>query len=143
MRSHDLSQAVLFALMIGWPVAHAAAATNDTVSVTRGGPIVIRTPRAEFETSASGYWSSALLENGARLTVDRPGAADTSDEAKIGGNAVGPFEIDYARIRVADNALGGKQVTIPARAKGSHGEVVERTVDAETQAAFPGMLTLT
>jgi alpha-galactosidase len=141
MRSHEFRQVLLCALMAGWPAAHAAS--NDTVTVNKGGSIVIRTPRAEFETAANGYWTSSLLVNGSRLTIDRPGASDSAETVKIGGAAVGPFEIDYARVRVSDNSQGGKRVSIPARAKGPKGEVVERTVDAETQAAFPGMLTLT
>lgn len=143
MRSRGLCWLFSIVIAVGGPAARGTASSKGAVSVKHGGPIVIRTPKAEFEISAAGYWSSYLLESGARLTLDRPGTVESSDEVKVDGNATGPFAIDYARVRVVNNAQGGKRVTIPARAKGSNGAAVERTVVAETQAAFPGMLVLT
>jgi alpha-galactosidase len=143
MRSRGLCWLFSIVIAAGGPAARGAASSKHAVSVKRGQPIVIRTPRAEFEISAAGYWRSYLLQNGARLTLDRPGAADASDEVRIDGNAVGPFRIDYARVHVSDNAQGGKRVTIPAWAKGPNGAAVERTFAVETRAAFPGMLVST
>jgi alpha-galactosidase len=117
------------------------APSGDSVIVARGGQIVVKTSRAEFEYSPAGYWTAYLLRDGARLTLDRPGPGQSSDGITIDGQAVGPFRISYPGVRITDNGRRGKRIAIPAQAVGAHGATVTRTLVVETDDAVPGMLT--
>jgi len=101
-----------------------------TVKVNRGGPIVIKTAQAEFEFTPAGYLRGYLLKDRARLTLDDPAATDTSDSIRADGQPLGPFTIDWRRVRT-----GSRRVEIPARSSG-----LARTTVLEILPEYPGML---
>ncbi len=101
-----------------------------TLKVNRGGPIVIKTAKAEFEFSPAGYLRGYLLKDGARLTLDDPAPTDTSDSIRIDGQPLGPFSIDWRRVRTSS-----RRVEIPARSSG-----LARTTVLEALPEYPGML---
>lgn len=116
-------------------LAGAALWAQVTVTVKPGGPVRIRTKKAEFELTEAGYLRAWLLERGSRLSLDDPGPGQASDQVQVNGAGSLSFQIDYARVRVQRTTEGGRRIEIPARAAG-----LERTHLIEVDPAFPNML---
>src|SRR6516165_1299761 len=62
-------------------------ASTVLVTVNPGGPVVIKSPTAEFDLLASGYLRAYLVKDGKRLTLDEP--ASVSEYLVTGRMAVG------------------------------------------------------
>jgi len=75
----------------------------DSISVTPGGPVVIRAAKAQFELSAGGYWTASL--NG--LTIDRPAPGMSSDQVVIDGQPI-TLTNDFDRLEGARHRSGAR-----------------------------------
>jgi alpha-galactosidase len=129
----QLLVALLFALLLA-PLATA----QITVTVNRGGTIVIHAAKAEFEVSPGGSIRSYLLNGGARLTLDEPIPGETGESVRVDGKPFGPFVVASSRVVTRASGPRGKRVEIPARAG-----TVERTTVIEAYEDSPGMLLTT
>src|SRR5690348_2512412 len=108
-----------------------------SVSVNRGGVILIRTQTAEFDISPDGYCTAFLTKNGRRFTLDDPEAGASGDHIRIDGKE-NKFVLDHGRVQVDDTG-GGKRIQVRARPEASDA-AIERTTVYEIYEDFPGTL---
>jgi len=114
----------------------------STIEVrTDGNRVVVGTGKAEFEIFPSGYVRGALLQGGAKLSLDEPPAAGSAsgDHVVSGGKQV-TFALDVSQARVgeASGKLGrGKRIEIPA---GVSDRGLQQTFTAEAYDAMPNLL---
>jgi alpha-galactosidase len=115
------------------------------VTVKPGGPVVIRTPTAEFEVLPSGYLRAFLVKDGRHLTLDEPqtGPAASSDYLVSGGKEIRDFVLDFHHVKVSEarGKLGsrGKRVELTARTSGRSGPLIEKTLAVEVYDDFPNL----
>lgn len=94
-----------------------------SVTVTPAGPVVIKTPTAEFQLTAAGYLQANLLRNGQRLTLDdiQADPKGSADSVVSGGKEISDFVLDFANARVTDASgrlgLRGKRVEISGKSQ--------------------------
>src|SRR6185312_4607655 len=69
------------------------------------GPLVIKTPNAEFDVTSHGYVQAFLLRDGKRLTLDEPAADAPGGSVTLAGKSVSDFTFDLGKATVA-NAVG-------------------------------------
>ncbi|MGH9432042.1 MAG: alpha-galactosidase [Terriglobia bacterium] len=121
--------AVIGALVvIGQAGCHRSSAPGEVslvpsvvqVTVQRGGPVVMRTPAAEFDILPSGYVQAYLLSDGRRLTLDEPDADAPPESVTVNGNVVDHFDLDFDHVRISRPqgkiGLRGRRVEITGRA---------------------------
>ena len=66
-----------------------ASVSRIEVQSAARGPVVIKTPTAEFEVTPRGYVKAFLLHNGQRLTLDDP-TVDAAGGGGYGGRKTNP-----------------------------------------------------
>jgi alpha-galactosidase len=112
------------------------------VTVSPGGPLVVRTPTAEFQVLPSGYIEGSLLTKAAKLTLDDPASRSAQgDYITSGGKQIG-FVLDFSQARIMDSQgkLGrGKRIEIPAHAQDSASEI-QQTLALEAYDDVPNVL---
>ncbi len=119
------------------------------VVTSPGGPIVIKTPTAEFEIQATGYVRASLLKDGKMLSLDEPPAepAASGDQVLSGGKEIGHFtlDLDHAKITEAHGKFGarGKGIEITGRSPAGQGANLEQTLSFEVYDDFPELLLTT
>jgi alpha-galactosidase len=115
------------------------------VTANPEGPVVLKTPTAEFDVLPSGYVKAYLLKDGKRLTLDAPGPESTTsgDHVICAGTVVGNFALDLAHVMVSDTKgkLGarGKRVEIIGRSSGERCGDLEKTMAIEVYDDFPNL----
>ena len=94
-----------------------------SVTVTSAGPIVIKTPAAEFQLTTAGYLQASLLRDGQILTLDDVQAdpKGCADSVVSAGKEISDFVLDLANARItnASGRLGpkGKRVEISGKSQ--------------------------
>ena len=128
------------------PPAEPPVASQVIVTVNRGGPVVIKTPTAEFEVLGSGYVKAVLVQSGRRLTLDEPEAAGkvlSGDYIATAGIAPSGFALDFENVRVSDahGKLGarGKRIEITGKDTRDGGPGLEETLAIEVYDDFPSL----
>ncbi len=106
------------------PTTERARLSAIRVTVNPGGPVVLRTPTAEFDLLPSGYLEAYLIKDGKRLTLDDPGTGDLASGGYLlsSGSEIRDFALDFRNVKVSDaqGKLGprGKRVEVTARSSG-------------------------
>jgi alpha-galactosidase len=118
-----------------------AAHSSIVVDVGPHGPVVLTTPKAEFQVLPSGYIQAFLIKDGKRLTLDdpRPGTLADANYLVQGGKHV-RCAPDFSRARVSDatGKMGrGQHVEISGQVSGGD---LECTLQAEVYDDFPALL---
>lgn len=130
---------------ISSPPAQEAPPSAVAVTVNPGGPVVLRTPTAEFDVLPSGYIQAFLVKDGKRLTLDDPeiGPAGSGDDLSAAGKEIRDFAFDFDRVKVTDaqGKIGarGKRVEITARSSGQGAPRVEKKLAVEVYDDFPNL----
>jgi alpha-galactosidase len=101
------------------------------VTVQQGGPVVMRTPEAEFDILPSGYVQAFWVDDGQRLTLDEPDALVPPESVTVNGNVIDYFEFDFDQVRISE----------PQGKMGSQGRRVEIT-GRSTEGSIPIAVTL-
>jgi alpha-galactosidase len=115
------------------------------VTVNPGGPVVFKTPTAEFEILPSGYLQAYLVKDGKRLTLDEPesGGAPAGGYLVTSGKEVHDFALDFEHVKVSDarGKLGarGKRVEITGRSTAEEAAGIEKTLAVEVYDDFPNL----
>jgi alpha-galactosidase len=123
--------------------------SSVAVTATPGGPVVIKTSRAEFDVLPSGYIQAYLLKDGTRLSLDEPepAAQSGSDSLLSAGREIADFAFvsDQAKISEAhdDRGLRGKIVEVKARNPRGGATSIEKTLLLEAYDEFPGLILAT
>jgi alpha-galactosidase len=117
------------------PAEAAKAASRIEVTLSTGGPIVIKSSAAEFDILPSGYVQGFLLKDGKRLTLDEPDASAAALQA--GGKEYQDFAFDLAHANTGDaqGKLGPLGKSVEVRARSSSG--LEETLTVELYDNFP------
>ena len=124
-------------------IENAPAVSNvHTVAAAAGGPLVIRTPAAEFHFFPTGYLQASLLQNGQAFSLDDPPSATniSADSLLSGGKEIRDFvvDLDHARrIGEASGRLGGSGKRIEVSGKSASLPAIERTMVIESTTTFP------
>ena len=145
-----LSALVMLALAMAVPCKSATAVlASDSgqsaiqVEIGPKGPVVLTTKAAEFRLLPSGYVQTFLLKDGHKLTLDDPGAGESSAaDFLVHAGKPAYFSLDFAHVKVSDAAgkMGsGKRIEIPGEALSS-GAKLERVVVLEVYDDFPNLL---
>jgi hypothetical protein len=107
------------------------------------GPLVIKTPTAEFDVTPRGYIKAFLLHNSQRVTLDDPTVAAAGGGVTVAGKLIRDFILDLSKAVVIDakGKLGnlGKRVDIA----GHSASGLEETLSLEVYDDFPGMALVT
>ena len=116
------------------------------VSVKKGGPVVIKTPAAEFDVLASGYVRASLIRDGKLLTLDEPealGKALPGDSLTTAGKQPNVFTLDFENVKVLDarGKLGtsGKRIEITTKSTAGTPRGLEKTVALEVYDEIPNL----
>jgi len=115
-----------------------------SVSVSPGGPIIVKTSAAEFDLLRSGYFQAYLLKGGERLTLEEPESVSQapSDYPSIAGKEVRDLALDFDHVRImeAEGKIGsrGKRIEITGRSS-----VIEETLAIEVCDDFPNLAVTT
>jgi hypothetical protein len=120
-----------------------ASVSRIEVQSAARGPLVIKTPTAEFEVTPRGYTKAFLLHSGLRLRLDDPTVDAAGGGVTVAGTPIRDFILDLKKAVVIDatGKLGnlGKRVDIAGhRAPG-----LEETLSGEVYDDFPGMALVT
>jgi alpha-galactosidase len=125
------------------PDSAAKAESSVSVTVSPGGPVVFKTPTAEFDLLDSGYLEGFLAADGQRLTLDEPGAEGAAESVEVNGKPAGRFELDFNHVKIseASGAFGrfGKRVEVSGVSSGKGAEPIEKKVTVEVYADFPNL----
>jgi len=147
VRSHTtavrLCRALLLALL---PASACTRKTTESkaepaskIQVAATGPLIVRTPSAEFRFYSNGYLQASLLRDGKASTLDDPRAASGSSALTVDGKEVSDFsfDVEHARISAASDWLGsfGRQIEISGRS--ATVPDIESTAVLEVYDAFP------
>ena len=120
-----------------------ASVSRIEVQSAARGPLVIKTPTAEFEVTPRGYVKAFLLHNGQRLTLDDPTVDAAGGGVTVAGKPIRDFILDLNKAVVIDatGKLGnlGKRVDIA----GHSASGLEETLSLEVYDDFPGMALVT
>jgi alpha-galactosidase len=131
------------------PAARPAPLSSVTVTVTAGGPAVMKSGAAEFSILPSGYVQACLLKDGSRLVLDEPGAGATAsgDYLLSSGKEIRDFTLDFSQVKISEAAgkLGalGKRVEISGRASTSGVAGLKKRITVEVYDDFPTMALMT
>lgn len=116
-----------------------------SVTVNPGGPVVVKTARAEFEVLPSGYVRGSLIKEGKLLTLDEPesGPSASSDYLVVGGQEIRDFAFDFDHVKVSEakGKLGarGKRVEIIGKSSAEGAPSIEKTLAVEVYDDFPNL----
>ncbi len=127
------------------PPAEQALPSAVAVTVNPGGPVLLKTPAAEFEILPSGYIQAYLLTDGKRLTLDEPepGTASAGGYLASGGKEIRDFALDFDHVQVSEahGKLGarGKRVEIAGRSPTEEAAGIEKTLAVEVYDDFPNL----
>src|SRR5712692_1859455 len=75
------------------------ASSKVTISLNKGGPLVVNTPMSEFDIFPSGYVEAWLLKDGKKITLDEPGSAALGDRIVVAGKTVEDFIFDFNQVK--------------------------------------------
>lgn len=121
--------------------------SSVAVAVNRGGPMVIKTSKAEFDVLASGYIQAFLLKSGARLTLDEPGLQADGDSLLSASEKRRDFILDFEHVSISETqgALGsrGKRVEITAHSSAEGLTPIEKALLLEVYDDFPNVILTT
>jgi len=128
------------------PSAESPAPSSITVAYSPAGPMVFKTPSAEFDLLPSGYLQSFLVSNGKRLTLDEPDGDAAPESAEINGKNVGDFKLDFSHVKISEarGKLGakGKRVEVTARSSSPAAVDIEKVMTFEVYDDFPNLLAM-
>jgi alpha-galactosidase len=116
-----------------------------SVTVNPGGPVALKTVRAEFEVLPSGYVQGSLIKEGKPLTLDDPesGPSASSDYLVVGSKEIRDFTLDFDHVRVSEvkGKLGprGKRVEIVGKSSAEGAPSIEETLAVEVYDDFPNL----
>ncbi len=123
------------------PPSQEAPRSAIEVAAKPGGPLVLKTPAAEFEVLPSGYVRAYLLKDGKRLTLDEPDSAGSPETVRVGGKEIHDFALDFDHVKVSNvqGKIGsrGKRVEITARSAAKGAGDIEKTIALEAYDDFP------
>ena len=125
------------------PETKAEASSTIQITSTNSGPLIIRTPSAEFRFDANGYLQASLLRGGEALTLDDPPQASSgSSSLTIGGKEISDFafDLEHAKIGAASGRLGsvGKQIEISGKTAAAPD--IKSTALLEVYDSFPNVV---
>jgi alpha-galactosidase len=131
-------------LAIGSFSPSGAQSSKITVRTSDGGPVVIRTPAAEFRITSSGYIQAHLVAPDGLITLDEPGDAVLSGSYVVSGETrMDNFTLDVARARISSTrgSIGarGRMIEITARGSGNSAALAQM-VTLEAYDDFPNVL---
>jgi len=122
-------------------IENAPAVSSVHIAAAAGGPLVIRTPAAEFHFFPTGYLQASLLQNGQAFSLDDPPSATniSADSLLSGGKEIRDFvmDLDHARIGEASGRLGATGKRIEVSGKSASLPAIERTMVIEVYDDFP------
>ncbi len=125
----------------GGDIPPVATHSSIAVDVRPHGPVVLTTPKAEFQVLPSGYVQASLIKDGKRLTLDDPGTgrlAGANYLAQSGERVSCALDFSHARVSDATGKMGrGRHVEIPGQASGGD---LECTLQVEAYDDFPNLL---
>jgi len=120
-----------------------AAPSVIVVTTKPGGPLLIKTPAAEFEVFLTGDLQAYLLKDGKRLTLDEPKREAGGDYATVGGKEIRDFalDLDHAQVSAPQGRLGprGRRIEINGRPTVAGGPSLEKTLTLEVYDDFPNL----
>jgi alpha-galactosidase len=128
------------------PAASGKTGTSVSVTTSPVGPIVFKTPTAEFELLTSGTLKGFLITEGQRLTLDEPGAEGPADSVEVNGIPAGGFRLDFDHVKISEatGELGhlGKRVEVSGLSSAKGAEGIEKSVTVEVYDDFPNLAVL-
>ena len=114
-----------------------------SVTVTSAGPIVIKTPTAQFQLTAAGYLQASLVRNGQVLTLDdtQVDPKGSADSLVSGGQEISDFVLEFATARVgkASGRLGSKGKRVEISGKSQSVPALEKTLVIEVYDDLPNL----
>jgi alpha-galactosidase len=116
-----------------------------TVTTNPDGPVVLKSPSAEFDVLPGGYVQAFLLKDGKRLTLDEPepDRATSGDYVLSAGKELRSFTLDFRGVKVTDvhGPLGaqGKRVELTGRISAPEGVDIEKRLAVEVYDDFPNL----
>ena len=124
----------------------ATAPSGVAVTVSTGGPVVLKTAAAEFDILPNGYVQAFLVQGANRMTLDEPGQSTdgAGDYLISGGKEIRDFALDlqHAKITDAHGKLGarGKRVEVGGRSAATG---IEKMLAVEVYDDFPNLAVTT
>ena len=113
------------------------------VSLSSTGPLVIKTPTAEFQLTAAGYLQASLLRDGQAVTLDDPQTEPNpgADSVTSRGKVIGDFILNFANARVtnASGRLGPEGKRVEVSGKSQSVPTLEKTIAIEVYDNLPNL----
>jgi len=129
----------------GSSAAKPEESSKISVEVKPNGPIIFRSPSAQFEVQPDGYVKASLLRDGKELSLDQLGPQSVADQMIVDGKEV-HFRPDFshAKILPSQGKMGrGKRVEVPAEADGNLKNSLHATLAYEIYDDFPNLAVTT
>ena len=123
--------------------APARSQSAITVAVSSSGPLVIKTPTAEFQLTAAGYLQASLLREGRTVTLDDSQAEPkgSADSLMSSGKEISDFVLDFANARVtnASGRLGPEGKRVEVSGKSQSVPTIEKNIAIEVYDNLPNL----
>ncbi len=114
----------------------------SSIEVTKhdDGSVLIKSSSAEFELSPTTYLRAFLVENGAKSTLDDPGANQSGSEISVDGKPITDFAIEPSTVSIsnANGKLGAAGKRVEATAKSAQSGLEEKLA-IEVYDDFPSL----